>query len=79
MEHRNCRVIAIPHLRPPVYKDGHIIASFPGFPFSFPSLSHTASDGKLEGKPGNEARHIIQQTTATSVCCTYPKCHENTS
>ena len=36
------------------------LASFPGFPSSFPSLTvrekRTASDGKLEGKPGNEAR-----------------------
>ena len=35
------------------------LASFPGFPSSFPSLAvrekHTASDGKLEWKPGNEA------------------------
>ena len=32
-------------------------ASFPGFPSSLPLLrfSRTASDGKLEGKPGNEA------------------------
>ena len=29
-----------------------MLASFPGFPSSF---SRTASDGKLEGKPGNEA------------------------
>ena len=36
-----------------------LLASFPGFPSSFPSLavrfSRTASDEKLEGKPGNEA------------------------
>ena len=40
------------------------VASFPGFPSSFPSLavlrfSRTANDGKLEGKPGNEARQTV--------------------
>ena len=41
---------------------GHSVASFPGFPSSFPSLvarekRSTANNRKLEGKPGNEARH----------------------
>ena len=57
-----------------------MLASFPGFPSSFPSLavreyslvprlpfqlsivSRTASDGKLEGKPGNEVIRILQAT-----------------
>ena len=34
----------------------HVLASFPGFPSSFPSLAvwEKWSDGKLEGKPRNE-------------------------
>ena len=37
------------------------LASFPGFPSSFPSL---ARDGKLEGKPGNEASdHLPMDST----------------
>ena len=44
-----------------------MVASFPGFPSSFPSLavpvlqateSWKGSDGKLEGKPGNEATQM---------------------
>ena len=62
--HRN-----LPH----VHND-YILASFPGFPSSIPSLavqgkgfSRTASDGKLEGKPGNEANYIHVQCTKVTL------------
>ena len=61
--------INLPH----VHND-YILASFPGFPSSFPSLavrgkrfSRTASDGKLEGKPGNEASYIHVQCTKVTL------------
>ena len=62
------------HINLPRVHNDYILASFPGFPASFPSLavrgkrfSRTASDGKLEGKPGNEANYIHVQCTKVTL------------
>ena len=41
------------------------LALFPGFPSS--RFSHTASDGKLEGKPGNKATSSVIRRKKVSV------------
>ena len=60
-----------------------MLASFPGFPSSFPLLAvrekGTASNRKLEGKPGNEASNMYPPVSESVIHCTCTFCTNTTN